>query len=259
MNTVTVGQSVERTAPHVPAVGVYRTPNHLYYFDGRGPWPGVTTVTKVLESPALTNWKREQVARAAVRHAARLVDDASAGNEDAAVAFLLRTRTPGDDARERGSRIHQALEGIVKRQRPKVEERDVAAVQGARRWLNDNAVRPLEVESFLLNETAGYGGTCDLVAEIAGEVWLLDWKTSGSVADRSGRVYSDMRLQLAAYLHAEFVAKPADSTRYPLPAIQRCGILHVTDGGTRLYDAALTDADWTAFRACLHLYGWGKK
>jgi hypothetical protein len=242
--------------PAVPSVGVHRTPNHQYYFDGRGPWPGVTTIVKVLESPALTNWKREQVARAAVRHATRLVDDASAGNEDAAVAFLLRTRTPGDDARDRGTRIHTALQGILERTTPRVEVRDVPAVRGARAWLNEHKVVPIEIEAFLLNETLGYGGTCDLVAWIGGEVWLLDWKTSGSVADRSGRVYDDMRLQLAAYSHAEFVAKPADSTRYPMPAITRYGILHVTDAGTRLYAADVTDADWTAFRACLWLHGW---
>lgn len=254
--TLTVGRPSAVAQPVIPAVGPYRTAGHLYYFDGLGPWPGVTTVAKVMESVALTNWKREQVARAAVRHAARLVDDVTAGNEEAAVAFLLRTRTPGDAARDRGSRIHAALEGILKRTRPAVEARDVAAIDGARAWLNDNRVTPIEVESFLLNETAGYGGTGDLIARIGDEVWLLDWKTSASVVDRSGRVYPDMRLQLAAYRHAEFVARSGDSTRHPLPAITRTGILHVTDGGTRLYDAAVSDADWTAFRACLWLHGW---
>jgi hypothetical protein len=64
------------------------------------------------------------------------------------------------------------------------------------------------------------------------------------VAWPSGAVYDEMRLQLAAYSRAEFIAKVADPERYPLPAIERFGILHVTDGGTRLYEADVTENDW---------------
>jgi hypothetical protein len=46
--------------------------------------------------------------------------------------------------------------------------------------------------------------------------------------------------------------------RYSLPAIDRLGILHVTDGGTRLYPAEVSEDDWIAFRACLYVYGWRK-
>jgi hypothetical protein len=119
-------------------------------------------------------------------------------------------------------------------------------------------VRPLEVEAIVIHETLGYGGTCDLVAELDGEVWLLDWKTSKTVAWPDGRVYDEMRLQLAAYAHAEFVARPGDPVRHPLPPITRFGIVHVTDAGTQLHPTEVTEADWTAFRACLWLHGWKK-
>jgi len=240
----------------IPSVGIHRTPRHLYYFNGAGPWPGVTTVTGVLDKPALVRWFREQVARAAIASAERLVADRDAGNEDAAVAYLLATRNEGTDGRERGSRIHGVLESVLRRESVDIDPADAAAVAGARAWLNEAKVRPLEVEAYLINETLGYGGTCDLIAEIDGEVWLLDWKTSKSVAWASGKVYDEMRLQLAAYANAEFIARPADPVRHPLPAITRYGIVHVTDGGTRLYDAQVGPADWSAFRAALHLYQW---
>lgn len=244
------------TVASVPAAGVHRTPRHLYYFNGAGPWPGVTTITDVLDKPALVKWKREQVALAAIAHADRLVVDRDAGNTDAAVAFLLAARNDGTEARDRGTRIHAALEHVLRREPVAIDPRDQPAVDGARAWLNEHALRPLEIEAFLIHETLGYGGTCDLIAELDGEVWLLDWKTSKSVANAAGRVYEDMRLQLAAYARAEFTARPADPTRYPLPPITRFGILHVTDGGTRLYPAAVTEADWTTFRACLWIHGW---
>jgi hypothetical protein len=242
----------------IATVGPVRTPKHLYYFNGAGPWPGATAVTDVLDKPALTNWKRRQVALAAVEHAERLVVDRKAGNTEAAVAFLMATRTSGDVAKDRGSRIHRVLEAIVRREPYTVEPDDMLAVDGARAWLNSHEIEPLEIESFLLNETEGYGGTCDLVALIDGVIWLLDWKTSSSVAFPDGKVYDDYRLQLAAYRHAEFIARPGDGERYPLPAIERCGVLHVTDGGTRLYEAVVIDDDWSAFRACLYLHQWKK-
>lgn len=238
------------------AVGVVRTPKHLYYFDGRGPWPSVTTVTDVLDKPALTKWHRTQVAEAAIANAERLLADRESGNLEAAVAYLLAIRTEGTNSRERGTRIHAALESVLRREPLSVEDRDMPAVAGARAWLNAHKIQPLEVEAFLINETIGFGGTCDLIAEIDGETWLLDWKTGKSAAWPNGKVYDEMRLQLAAYSRAEFSARVGDPERYPLPAITRFGILHVTDGGTKLYEAEVVESDWTAFRAALYLHQW---
>jgi hypothetical protein len=242
----------------VNGTGVVRTPRHLYYFNGAGPWPGVTTVTDVLDKPALTRWHKEQVAQAAIASAERLLADRESGNVDAAIAYLLATRNEGTNSRERGTRIHAALESVLRREAFEIDPRDEPAVAGARTWLNEHHVQPIEVEAFLINETHGYGGTCDLIAEIDGETWLLDWKSSKSVAWPNGNVYDEMRLQLAAYSRAEFVARIGDPQRYDVPEITRFGIVHVTDGGTRLYPADVTEADWTAFRACLHLFKWKK-
>jgi hypothetical protein len=244
------------TATKPTAIGVVRTSRHLYYFDGAGPWPSVTTITDVLDKPALTTWKQKQVAEAAIANAERLIADRESGNLEAAVAYLLAIRTEGTNSRERGTRIHAALESVLRREPLLVEDRDMPAVAGARAWLNEHSVKPLEVEAFLINETVGYGGTCDLIAEIDGETWLLDWKSGKSVAWPNGKVYDEMRLQLAAYSRAEFSARVSDPERYPLPAIQKHGVLHVTDGGTKLYPAEVTDADWTAFRAALYLHQW---
>lgn len=253
---ITVTGSTRAQDPLPVMVGPHRTPRHEYYFNGAGPWPGVTSITDVLDKPALVRWKREQVALAAIGSLDWLVANRTKP-QDELVATLLAVRNKGDLGRERGSRIHAVLEAVLQRHPVNVEERDVAAVNGARAWLNENHVRPLEVEALLIHETLGYGGTCDLIAEIDGVTWLLDWKTSRSVAwPNTGRVYSDLRLQLVAYRNAEFVARPGDPTRHPLPAIARCGILHVTDEGTKLYPADPSDEDWATFRACLWIHGW---
>lgn len=72
----------------------------------------------------------------------------------------------------------------------------------------------------------------------------------------NGQIYDEMRLQLVAYSRAEFIARVGDAQPNPLPAVDRLGILHVTDGGTRLYPAEVSEDDWTAFRACLWTHRW---
>ena len=258
MTTATAPKS-RRSSAATPPLGVHRTKYHTYYFNGAGPWPGVTSITKVLDAPALTNWKLNQVAQSAIDNAERLIEDREAGKVDAAVKYLTTLST---SAMDRGSRIHANIEQLLRHEPLTCDPRDVAAVEGARAWLNQQALehglRPIEVEAFLIHESFGYGGTLDLIAEIDGEVWLLDWKTGKSVAWPDGKVYSDHRLQLAAYANAEFIARPNDQHRYTLPPITRYGIVHVTDGGTRLYEAYVTERDWIAFRAALNLYQWSK-
>ena len=167
-----------RSPAATKAEGAVRTARTSYYFNGAGPWPGVTSVTKVLDAPALTYWKMNQVAQAAIASAEQLIRDREAGKTDAAVKYLTTLSTT---AMDRGSRIHASIEQILRREPVSIDPRDEAAVAGARAWLNaqvrEHGLRPLEVEAFLLHETLGYGGTCDLIAELDGEVWLLDWKT----------------------------------------------------------------------------------
>jgi len=53
----------------------------------------------------------------------------------------------------------------------------------------------LYTEEFTYSDTYKYAGTTDIVAEINGEVWLIDFKTSNSL-------HKTMDMQLAAYVKA---------------------------------------------------------
>ena len=216
----------------------------------------------MLDAPALTYWKMNQVAQAAIAGAERLIEDREAGKVDAAVKYLTTLSTTRDgprlaDPRRRSSRSSGGS-------RSTIDPRDEAAVAGARAWLNaqvrEHGLRPLEVEAFLLHETLGYGGTCDLIAELDGEVWLLDWKTGSSVATPDGTVYRDHRLQLAAYANAEFIARVNDPER--LPAARRSPATGSSTSPTAARGCTRRPSpprDWIAFRACLALHGWSKE
>jgi len=54
---------------------------------------------------------------------------------------------------------------------------------------------PIEAEKLLVSEEYGYAGTTDLLCEIHGDDWLLDWKVSS-------RLWPEVEYQLAAYWNA---------------------------------------------------------
>ena len=90
------------------AEGVHRTEDAPVLLQrAPGPWPGVTSITKVLDAPALTYWKMNQVAQAAIASAEQLIRDREAGKTDAAVKYLTTLSTT---AMDRGSRIHASIE-----------------------------------------------------------------------------------------------------------------------------------------------------
>ena len=47
-----IATPARRSPAATKAEGVVRTARHLYYFNGQGPWPGVTSITRVLDAPA---------------------------------------------------------------------------------------------------------------------------------------------------------------------------------------------------------------
>lgn len=246
--------------PKAPvSVGLCRDEYHRYWFDGEGPLVSPTTVLKVIYSYPLERWKLEQVAKRAIRDRDILATLADRGDEEAAVRLLLDTRDESVAARDRGTAFHAWAEAYGLGLEPATPDTLRGEVDGYQRWID--AVKPhwLAVEALVANLQWGYGGTLDGICEIDGQTWLIDLKTSKSVADKQGRVWDDYRMQLAAYANAEFIGRPNDPKKYRIPKIERYGIVHVTPTETRLVEATVTRADWLAFLQALALHRYKKE
>jgi hypothetical protein len=240
-------------------IGLTRDARHRYYLDDRGPIPSVTTITGILDKPALTWWKQEQVAIAAIEDAEMLMVMRDRGDTEAAAKYLLTKRDASDAARERGTDIHALAERWHKGEAVEPPDDLADEWEGYLRWWG--AARPdvLYAEEMVCNVEHDYAGTFDLIAVFDGEAWMLDIKSSKSVADNRGNVWPEYRLQLAAYARAEFMWSSAAEERVALPVIDRYGIVHVERTGTRLVPAAVTEADWLAFLHCRALYAWKRE
>lgn len=233
--------------------GLQRTDDHRYYWQDQGPFPGVTTVQKVLGGgEGLIRWAKNQVAAKAVGNIEWLAEEVYQGRADRAITYLVgepdRVR---DRAADLGSSVHHFAEQAAL---GRDFDAPTAVVPFIRQYLDWRRVwQPtyLAVEYMGVHLQHRYGGTGDLIVGCGGENWLLDIK--------SGKFYAEHALQLVACAEFEFIGRPYDATQYPVPRVDRFGILDLKPDGWRVvpYEFDRTAA-FAAFTQLADLYHWKK-
>lgn len=264
---------VERESSNLEAVvkplGAFMTEDHRYYWNGKGPYPSVTTVLKVLDKPAVTRWYGREIGKAAWAQVTGLGPNGEAvtkfpgGDVDDWVRFLeAQPREITDVAAKLGTSVHllAEMEGRAGTRGTGFDMPEEAfpyleAFRGFLAFLRAQGGEIVSSEHAVFSLTEGYAGTYDLLVKLpAAGLWLIDVKTSRGY-------YPEFALQIAAYGHAEFIALEGDPTPYPMPPIDRYGVLHLrpdtyTDTGWRLVEYPIRDTDYLAFLAALYIYQW---
>src|SRR5262249_37221442 len=102
-----------------------------------------------------------------------------------------------DTAALRGTRIHALADRLAHGEEVPVPDELAGHVETCVKFLDEWDAKTRLTETPVISRRWQYGGTLDLVAELAGKTWLLDFKTS-----RSGP-FGDTAFQLAAYRYAD--------------------------------------------------------
>jgi len=213
---------------------------HRYWLDGK-PIPGVTTLLgKGLPKPAIPYWAAKSVAEYVVDNPDQVDNLRSLGRGPAVAALKAIPWQVRDDAAVRGTDVHALAEEIIHGRKVDVPEHLVAHVEGYTRWLDTFDVQPILTERPVASRSLWYAGTFDAIVQIGDVRWGLDWKTSKGV-------YGSTALQVAAYMGAEFYMDD-DGAEQPVPEVDRIGVVHITDGGTRLHPFKDKDAAWKCWR-----------
>jgi hypothetical protein len=259
----------------IPKIGAYRTEKHQYYWNGRGPYPSVTTILDVMDKPALVSWAKRTVAEIAVDRweevGARLLGhhatDPKSTNRDETINWLKGLPDYQRDAAGKlGTSIHLWADMVSRGQPPGLEtfkpsEEEMPyllSYEGFQRFLDVHQGKVVSGEKMVWS-LDGYGGTYDLIVRFACDchqgLWLLDLKTA-----KTGP-YPEWALQLIAYGTADFIIIEDDPTPYPMPVIERYGVLHLrpdlyTDTGWRLIEYPLIPPDRMAFLGALEIWRW---
>lgn len=278
----------------IPSIGAYRTQDHRYYWNGKGPYPSVTTILQVLDKPAVVQWAKRTVAEGAVnrweelgamlngsaQYTELVGEPNSKERKDQTVRWLASMPDyVKDEAGKLGTGIHLLADmqarGESGFQTSDQEAPYVVAFENFLRWLRSQGAEIVSSEKMVWSVN-GYAGTYDLIVRMPlptapsinpsldtalnllelpqSELWLLDIKTSKGY-------YPEYALQLIAYGYADQIIVADNPDGYPMPHIHRYGVLHLRpelypDTGYRLVEYPLVEKDYIAFLAALELYQW---
>lgn len=161
-----------------PASSSKRTKVHTRYRNAAGSVvPGVTTITGVLDKPALMHWAWQ------------------CGIDG------LDYKEVRDEAADIGTIAHEMLmcqfKGIEFDATEYPEDLIKAALNSVKKyhtWAKPYTIVPLQVESQLVSEKLQVGGCPDLYCMIDGEYVLIDFKTGKGL-------YEEHTIQVAAYVY----------------------------------------------------------
>lgn len=233
-------------------------------------------------------WKRNTVATAAVREYDAWRSRLEHEGEDSAVKYLADAtfrRAPGETrtAADLGSDVHRALERYTLDGRVPhdlIDDEVRPFFEQAARWLDAFAPTIIATECAVFNDTYRYAGTLDLIAEIDGDSYIIDYKTSRADTDRQGRPkkpYGDsVALQLAAYRYAEMAAvwrarRVEYPRRYyllndaerswaqPVPEVDGGLAVLITPERCEAYPVACGPEVFRVFLHCLEIFRWNEQ
>jgi hypothetical protein len=197
---------------------------HTYYINGTKV-DGVTTIIgNGLPKPALVNWAARCAADEAVDNWDQLATLPPSQRRERLIAAPNANR---DTAAVRGTRVHALADQLARGQQVHVPDELAGHVEACVRFLDDWDVDAIHTEASVFSPQWGYAGTLDLIADLGGQRWLLDWKTN-----RSGP-FGDVAFQLAAYRYAEY--RELDGVLIPMPHVDHCGVVWLRADGYDLY------------------------
>ena len=216
----------------IPQVGGYADKWHRYYFAGVGPLPGVTSVLRMqdcLINGDLAAWGGGIAAQFVMDNLTTFetYDDLSSLKADALRAVSAK--------RDIGSAVHGKIEDLLS---GKVWTRTPETglyLDGFSLFMAERHPEFLETEQMVFSLRHGYGGRFDFIARIDGRIALVDVKT--------GSLKASHRLQLAAYAAADFIGRPDDETRHPLPRIRDFYVLLLREGSYELVKQVVGTAE----------------
>lgn len=231
--------------------GLTRDAKHVYRWNDGEPLPSVTTILQVVDkSGPLVGWAKRITAEAAVDNAAQIAGWVEMAGRDGAVRLLTAAATTKRDrAANAGSEVHAIAEAITRGHDPEIAEELAPFVAAYRQWMADFDPEFIAAEEMVANLAEGYAGTLDAIVRIAGETWLLDYKTSKGV-------YAETAMQLAAYANAEFIGRPGSDRKFRIPLIDQFGVLHLRPEGYEMVPFAVTEATYAAFLAAKAVREW---
>ncbi len=136
-----------------------------------GVWyPRVTSIVSIKAKPALYKFYADQPSFAA--------------------ADAIKNKSA-----EEGTLIHETVEAILKGEVPEIPDNIKPVISAFADFKKQNEIIPHRIETRIISKKHHYAGTLDCLAELNGQLGVLDIKTSQAI-------YRDYGIQTSAYIEA---------------------------------------------------------
>ena len=218
---------------------------HRYELDGERV-PGVTTIINGgLPKPALIEWAARCSADLVLNEWDDLLDMTPSARHKAVLGARWNVNRA---ATARGHEIHAVGAALASGHDVEVPDHIIGPAESYAKWLDANAVAAMYVETPCASRQWHYAGTFDLIARVAGEVWLLDIKSGANL-------YPEMALQLAAYRACDIIV-PEGEDETPMPYVERVGIAHVLPDAVELHPVDAGEQTLRTFLYVKQVHEW---
>lgn len=184
------------------------THGRFYQINGDD-YASVTTILGAINKPALVQWAAKEERTMTIQSAADLYEDIHGTPKmsratyvttlDARLGKVKAHQKLLSKAAEIGTQVHALIEWNIRRSlqqkvgpEPKIEDKASWAFMAYQDWAKAVDMKPLLIEQTVYSHAHKYAGTMDLLAEVEGQVTLVDFKTGKAV-------YGEAHLQNVAY------------------------------------------------------------
>lgn len=230
-----------------------KTPHRHYYKVNGERFTSVTSVTGILDKPALIKWAVGLAGSYLMGH----IDDLVEAKHEEIIGQLIETACQEHtrvktEAATVGKNVHTWVEEYIDSKKDKgptpdlpKDEQELNGVTAFLRWIDENKVKFISSEKLVYSKKHKYGGLMDLKATVNGELATVDFKTSNGV-------YDEFYMQIAAYRGAD---EEETGKKHDTSWIIRFG---KDDGEFEAHQIEDHDADYKAFLNALALKKWLK-
>jgi hypothetical protein len=160
--------------------------------------PSVTTIFNIMAKPQLDKWKLAKAVQAALT----TTRDDGEPDDRYHQRILERSRSEVSEAAELGTRIHDAIEAAFGGQEPPGDLKPY--VQPTMKYLIELHLQNIRLEDVVVNQSEGYAGRVDLMADFNGIPIVIDFKTRKTKKGERVAPYEFQSMQIAAYARAAF-------------------------------------------------------
>jgi len=213
-----------------------------YYYIDEVEYPSVTKIIgeTLAKGFGLDYWIKKEIVTLALKMSAK------AGSENLDFKEVLAEFTKFQKTiTGRGKEVHALAEAwCLSNILPTPSGEFEGYTRALNSWIKTHKPKPIQSEILLYSEKHKYAGRCDLICEINGEKWIVDFKTNSQ-----GRAYPETGIQLVSYFNAVHEMK--------IEKLDKMGVVVLAPDGTFAFKEM--NEDFQTFLNVKALWEWRQK